>query len=120
MRWVHAAALAALSFVAYDGLAQQLAPGKYSGRVDYVAGGTQRNDSVSLNIEKVEGNRFQGSAWVGTPNCRADVPVQGKLDGDTMKVWGKGEKCGVKWELKLEGDKLEGTTSGGSSVRLSK
>jgi hypothetical protein len=114
--------VATVSFLlALPAAAQQLEAGKYSGRLDYVTAGTARNQMVSLTVEKVEGDRFEGVAWVGTPNCRVDVPVRGRWEGDTLKVRGKADKgCGVGWDLKRVGDALEGTTSGGNPIRLSK
>jgi hypothetical protein len=110
-----------LLLLTFPAVGQQLEPGKYSGRVEYIAAGTARSQMVSLTVEKVEGDRFEGIAWVGTANCGVDVPVRGKWEGDTLKVRGKADKgCGIGWDLKRAGDALEGKTSGGNSIRISK
>ena len=77
---------------------------------------------MSLTIDKVEGNQIEGVARVGTKRCRVDTPVQGQLDGDTLKVTGKAvnEDCGIRWELKVDGNKLEGKTPAGYPIALSK
>ena len=79
-------------------------------------------EMVTLTLDKVEENQIQGVAWVGTKRCQVDTPVQGRLDGDVLKVTGKAvkEDCGIRWELKVVGNKLEGTTPGGSTIVLSK
>jgi hypothetical protein len=80
------------------------------------------NETVTLTIDKVDGDRVVGVAWVGSRLCSVDTPFTGRLEGDTLKLRGAPlkEKCGVNWELKVAGDKLEGTTAGGYTVRLSK
>jgi len=39
-----------------------------------------------------------------------------------LKPWGNPVKegCGIRWELKIVGDKLEGTLANGGTVTLSK
>ena len=102
--------------------AQELAPGKYTGNMNFLWSGKPMQEMVTLTIDKVEGNQIEGVAWVGTKLCRVDTPVQGQLNGDTLKVTGKAVKqdCGIRWELKVKGNKLEGTTPGGSTIVLSK
>jgi len=79
-------------------------------------------EMVTLTIDKVEGNQIEGVAWVGIKLCRVDTPVQGQLSGDKLKVTGKPVKqdCGIRWDLKVEGNKLEGTTPSGYTIVLSK
>jgi len=105
-------------------LAQAIAPGKYTGRMEFKWAGDGRlmSEMVTLTIEKVEGDRFQGVAWVGVKSCKVDTPVQGRLEGDVLKVRGAPvkEKCGISWDLKVDGNKLEGKTSTGSALTLSK
>lgn len=103
-------------------LAQSLAPGKYSGTFSYLWMDKPMQDMATLTIEKVEGNQFEGVAWLGNKTCRVDTPVRGKLDGDTLTVLGKPVKegCGIRWELKGNGTKFEGKTSGGNTITLSK
>ena len=102
--------------------AQALVPGKYTGNMNFLWQGKPMQEMVTLTIDKVEGNQIQGVAWVGTKLCRVDTPVQGQLDGDTLKVTGKAvkENCGIRWELKVEGNKLKGTTPAGNAIALSK
>jgi hypothetical protein len=102
--------------------AQSLTPGKYSGRMEYRDKADRpRSDMVTLTIDKADGNQFEGVAWIGTPNCRRDVPVRGKIDGDTLKVrGGEKEECSVRWDLKWAGDALEGSATRGRTIRLSK
>ena len=102
--------------------AQVLAPGKYTGNMNFLWVGKPMQEMVTLTIDKVEGNQIEGVAWVGTKRCRVDTPVQGQLNGDTLKVTGKAvkEDCGIRWELKVEGNKLEGTTPAGYTIVLSK
>jgi len=102
--------------------AQALAPGKYTGTYSYTWVGKPMQDMVTLTIESVEGNQFQGVAWVGNKTCRVDTPVRGQLEGDTLKVTGKAvkENCGIRWEMKVEGGKLEGKTPAGNQIVLSK
>jgi hypothetical protein len=105
-------------------LAQSIAPGKYSGRVEFTWAGDARrmSEMVTLTIDKVEGDRFEGVAWVGFKFCQVDTPVQGRLEGDLLKVRGKPvkEKCGISWDLKVDGNKLEGKSSSGNEIKLSK
>ena len=102
--------------------AQVLTPGKYTGNTNFIWVGKPMQEMVTLTIDKVDGNQIQGVAWVGTKRCRVDTPVQGHLSGDTLKVTGKAvkEDCGIRWELKVDGNKLEGTTPGGSTIVLSR
>jgi hypothetical protein len=102
--------------------AQSLAPGKYTGNFNYLWMGKPMQDMVTLTIETVEGNQFQGIAWLGNKTCRVDTPVKGRLDGETLTVTGKPVKegCGIRWDLKVEGTKFEGKTSGGNAITLSK
>ena len=102
--------------------AQGLAPGKYSGNVNFLWAGKPMQELVTLTIDKVEGNQIEGVAWVGMKRCRVDTPVRGQLSGDTLKVTGKAlkEDCGIRWELKIDGNKLEGTTPSGYTIVLSK
>ena len=102
--------------------AQVLEPGKYTGNMNFLWSGKPMQEMVTLTIDKVEGNQIEGVAWVGTKLCHVDTPVHGQLDGDTLKVTGKAVKqdCGIRWELKVKGNKLEGTTPGGSTIVLSK
>ena len=105
-------------------LAQTIAPGKYSGRFEFKWAGDGRlmSEMATLTIDKVEGDRFQGVAWVGVKSCQVDTPVQGRLEGDVLKVRGAPvkEKCGINWDLKVDGNKLEGKSSTGSEIKLSK
>ena len=102
--------------------AQALTPGKYTGNMNFMWVGKPMQEMVTLTLDKVEGNRIQGVAWVGTKRCQVDTPVQGQLEGDMLKVTGKAvkEDCGIRWEMKVVGNKLEGTTPGGSTIVLSK
>ena len=103
-------------------VAQSPAPGKYTGTYSYLWMGKPMQDMVTLTIESVEGNQFQGVAWVGNKTCRVDTPVRGRLDGETLTVTGKAVKegCGVRWDLKVEGTKFEGKSSGGNAITLSR
>ena len=88
--------------------------------MSFLWSGKPMQDMVTLAIDKVQGNQVEGVSWVGTKRCRVDTPVQGRLDGDTLKVTGKAvkEDCGIRWELKVAGNKLEGTTPGGNAIVL--
>lgn len=116
---------AVLGFVASDlAFAQALpAPGKYMGHIGFVtATGMYRTAAVTLLVESREADTFSGIAWDGRSPCRIDTPVTGRLQGDSLKVRGKAlkDKCGIKWELRLVGDRLEGTDAGGHSLHLSR
>ena len=114
--------LVGLMFQAPVVAAQELAPGKYTGQINFTWVGKPMQEMVTLSVDKVQGNQIEGVAWVGTKRCQVDTPVQGRLDGDVLKVTGKAvkEDCGIRWELKVVGNKLEGTTPGGSTISLSK
>jgi hypothetical protein len=43
---------------------------------------------VKLTIDKVEEDQVQGIAWVGWDPCRVDMPVQGRIEGGVLKLWG--------------------------------
>jgi hypothetical protein len=103
-------------------LAQSLEPGKYTGTFSYLWMDKPMQDMATLTIETVDGNQFQGVAWLGSKLCRVDTPVRGRLDGETLTVTGKPVKdgCGVRWDLKVKGTKFEGKTSGGNTITLSK
>jgi hypothetical protein len=105
-------------------LAQAITPGKYNGKVEFTWSGDGRrmSEMATLSIDKVEGDRFEGVAWVGYSFCKVDTPVQGRLEGDLLKVRGKPvkEKCGISWDLKVDGNKLEGKTPAGNEIKLSK
>ncbi|HQR22799.1 MAG TPA: hypothetical protein PLE54_18790 [Burkholderiaceae bacterium] len=120
MRKLFGLALLGLLIQPLPAAAQELAPGKYTGNMSFLWSGKPMQDMVTLTIDKVQGNRFEGVAWVGTKRCQVDTPVQGRLDGDTLKVTGKAvkEDCGIRWELKVVGNKLEGTTPGGNAIVL--
>lgn len=102
--------------------AQAPAPGKYTGNISYLWVGKPMQDMATLTIETVDGNQFQGVAWVGNKSCRVDTPVRGRLEGDTLVVTGKPVKegCGIRWELKAEGNKFEGKTPNGNTITLSR
>jgi hypothetical protein len=104
--------------------AQALAPGKYSGRLEYVEiSGRTVSDLSTLTIEKIDGDRVQGTAYIGFQFCREDVPFSGRIVGDKLTVGGKHAKemCNFLWDLTVSGDKLEGKSrSGKVSVRLSR
>ena len=101
---------------------QTLTPGKYKGTVEFLFSGKPILEMVTLTIDTVEGNQFEGIAWVGIKICRVDTPVRGRLDGDTLIVTGKPLKdnCGIRWELKGDGNKFEGKSSNGNPITLSK
>jgi len=102
--------------------AQTLVPGKYKGNVEFLFSGKPIQEMVTLTIDKVEGNQFEGVAWVGIKICRVDTPVRGRLEGDTLVVTGKPLKdnCGIRWDLKGDGNKFEGKSSNGNTITLSR
>jgi hypothetical protein len=62
--------------------------------------------------------RFEGA-------CRGDIPVKGVLEGDKLALRhvakaGVREDCGLNWELRVAGQKLEGKTKSGDALRLSR
>ena len=110
--------------------AQDISPGKYSGSMSYIdRGGKRTTDGVELKIDRVEGSAVHGTAiryFVAGP-CRNEVPVKGVVAGDKLTVQSVkgapelGEGCGFKWELKIDGQKLEGmSASGVHRLQLSK
>lgn len=108
--------------------AQGLSPGKYSGTMTYVGGGGKtRTDGVEIRIDKVEGGSVQGTAARLTSGfCRGEVPVEGSLSGDKLTLRTvKGaaevkEGCGLSWEFKVDGPKLDGKSGSGASLQLSR
>ena len=130
MRRVAAVVLAGIVGALPLASAQDISPGKYSGSLSYVnRAGKRITDGVELKIDKVEGSAVHGTViryFVEGP-CRNEVPVEGVLAGDKLTVRSvKGapelrEGCGFKWELKIDGQKLEGmSASGVHSLQLSK
>jgi hypothetical protein len=121
-------AVAALAVGLAAASAQNIAPGKYSGTMTYVGGGGKtRTDGVEIKIDKVEGGAVQGTATrLVSGFCRGEVPVEGTIDGDKLTLRTvKGaaevkEGCGFSWELKVDGQKLEGKSASGTSLQLSK
>jgi hypothetical protein len=77
---------------------------------------------VTFTIDNVDGKEVHGVAWVGTPLCSVDTPVKGTLEGDLLKVRGTPlkERCGINWELKVAGSKLDGKTGAGVPLVLSR
>ena len=122
MRTAFCCALLGVLVQPFIAAAQSLAPGKYSGTIRYQWMDKPMQDMATLTIESVDGNQFQGVAWVGNKTCRVDTPVRGKLEGDTLTVSGKPVKegCGVRWELKGDGSRFEGKSAGGNAITLSK
>jgi hypothetical protein len=112
--------------------AQGLTTGKYSGTTSFVSpAGNAKTDRFEIKIDKVEGGTVQGtvtdfrSHWSGG-FCRGDVPVVGVLEGDKLTLQtdkaasGVKEGCGANFELKVNGEKLEGKSASGSTFVLSK
>ncbi len=122
MRNVVVFALFGLLVQPLPAVAQALAPGKYTGHIAFLWMGKPVQEMVRLTIDKVEGNQSEGTAWVGTKLCSVDTPVRGEIEGDMLKVRGKAvkENCGIRWDLKVSGSTLEGTTPNGSTLRLSR
>jgi hypothetical protein len=106
--------------------AQELAPGKYKGTLDWLTPqGHTRSDAIELVIDRVEGGAVHGVATFYQTNCRGDLEVQGKVDGDMLKLrhvtkGGVTGQCGVNWELKVAGNKLEGQSKSGNRIRMSR
>ena len=110
--------------------AQGLTTGKYSGTTTFVAAtGRTITAQIELKIDKVEGGTVQGTITRSGSHqgfCRGDVPVVGVLEGDKLNLQtekaasGLKEGCGVNFELKVTGEKLEGKSPSGSTFVLSK
>ena len=110
--------------------AQGLTTGKYSGVTSFVGpAGHARTDRIEIKIDKVEGGTVQGTVTdfgSGGGFCRGDVPVVGVLEGDKLTLQtdkaasGVKEGCGANFELKVNGEKLEGKSASGSTFVLSK
>lgn len=110
--------------------AQGLTTGKYSGTTTFVAAtGKTITEQIELKIDKVEGGTVQGTITRFESQqgfCRGDVPVVGVLEGDKLNLQtekaasGLKEGCGVNFELKVTGEKLEGKSPSGSTLVLSK
>jgi hypothetical protein len=112
----------------HPAFAQGLTPGKYSGTTTFVAGtGKTVTNQIEIKIDKVEGGAVQGTVTrFGQGFCRGDVPFVGVLEGDKLTLEtdkaasGVKDGCGVNFELKANGDKLEGKSPSGSTLVLSK
>jgi hypothetical protein len=113
----------------HPAFAQGLTPGKYSGAISFVGpAGHGRTDPLAIKIDKVEGGTVQGTVTRVDSSgfCRGDVPVVGVLEGDKLTLQtdkaasGVKEGCGVNFELKVNGEKLEGKHASGSPFVLSK
>ena len=110
--------------------AQGLTTGKYSGVTSFVGpAGHGRTDRIEIKIDKVEGGTVQGTVTdFGSFGgfCRGVVPVVGVLEGDKLTLQtdkaasGVKEGCGANFELKVNGEKLEGKSASGSTFVLSK
>ena len=110
--------------------AQGLTTGQYSGPTTFVAAtGRTITAQIELKIDKVEGGTVQGTITRSGSHqgfCRGDVPVVGVLEGDKLNLQtekaasGLKEGCGVNFELKVTGEKLEGKSPSGSTFVLSK
>lgn len=123
LRRAHAAAFVAQVLLSQGILAQSLALGEYSGSIQGNGpGGDVFHAPIRLTIERVAGDRFEGNVWVGIRNCLRDVPVRGRVIGETVRVRAldKQNNCGVHWDLKKDGDRLEWTGPRGHYVQLSK
>ncbi len=124
---VSAALLVAGLLGAYPAaFAQDGIVGKYTGMMEVgrASGGPTRHDTVYLVIHKVDAGIVEGTATLGARGC-GDVAVNGVLDGSklTLHHSAKGEAkqgCGVNWELTVAGNKLEGKTKSGNTLRFSK
>ena len=112
----------------HPAFAQGLTPGKYSGTTSFVGpAGHAKTDRIEIKIDKVEGGTVQGTVTrFGSGFCRGDVPVVGVLEGDKLTLQtdkaasGVKEGCGANFELKVNGEKLEGKSASGSTFVLSK
>ena len=112
----------------HPAFAEGLTAGKYSGTTSVVgAAGKPRTDQIEIKIDKVEGGTVQGTVTrFGSGFCRGDVPVVGVLEGDKLTLQtdkaasGVKEGCGANFELKVNGEKLEGKSASGSTFVLSK
>ena len=114
----------------HPAFAEGLTAGKYSGTAAVVgAAGKPRTDQIEIKIDKVEGGTVQGTVTdFGSFGgfCRGDVPVVGVLEGDKLTLQtdkaasGVKEGCGANFELKVNGEKLEGKSASGSTFVLSK
>ena len=114
----------------HPAFAQGLTPGKYSGTISFVGpAGPAKSDRFEIKIDKVEGGTVQGTfsdfgSFGGF--CRGDVPVAAVLEGDKLTLQtdkaasGVKEGCGANFELKVNGEKLEGKSASGSTFVLSK
>ena len=111
----------------HPAFAEGLTAGKYSGTATVVgAAGKPRTDQIEIKIDKVEGGTVQGTVTRFQGFCRGDVPVVGVLAGDKLTLQtdkaasGVKEGCGANFELKVNGEKLEGKSASGSTLVLSK
>ena len=127
MRLSTAVLLAGVLIALPAAYAQDSIVGKYTGMMDVAraSGGPVRHDTVYLVIHKVEAGVVEGTATLTQRGCAGDVPVRGRLEGNKLtlrraeKAEGKAD-CGVNWELTVAGNKLEGQTKSGNSLRFSK
>ena len=130
--FICALVLVVLLSPSHPAFAQGLTPGKYSGTTSFVSpAGNAKTDRFEIKIDKVEGGTVQGtvsdfrSHWSGG-FCRGDVPVVGVLEGDKLTLHtdraasGVKEGCGLNFELRVTGEKLEGKSPSGSTLVLSK
>ncbi len=128
MRTLLGVAVVVLLSPLHPAFAEGLTTGKYSGTTTFVTTiGKTRTDQIEIKIDKVEGGTVQGTVTrLGQGFCRGDVPVVGVLEGDKLTLQtdkaasGVKEGCGVNFELKANGEKLEGKSPSGSTLVLSK
>lgn len=106
-------------------LADGLEPGKYTGSMTKMTNRNIQQWGVAVLIESVEDGVVKGVATRYQGNCRGDVPIQGRLEGNTLKLresskGGPAGDCGFRATLTVEGNKLVGTTGAGEPMEVSR
>ncbi len=106
-------------------LADDLQPGKYTGSMTKMGYRNVEQWGIAVLIESVEQGVAKGVATRYKGNCQGDVPVEGKLEGNTLTLretakGGRAGDCGFRATFTVDGSKLVGKMGSGEPVELAR
>jgi hypothetical protein len=106
-------------------LAEDLQPGRYTGSFTKQGNRNIEQWGIALQIDSVDQGVVKGMASRYRGNCKGDVPIQGKLDGNTLEIretekGGRAGDCGFRATLTVEGKRLVGKMGSGEPAELSR
>jgi len=125
MKTIAALLIAAGMTVSQCALADALQPGKYTGAVTVMGNRNIEQWGMAVQIDSVEQGVARGLATRYRGKCQGDVPVEGKLEGNTLTLretakGGRAGDCGFRATLTVDGPKLMGKMGNGDPVELSR